>query len=190
MSFTEATNLCLDLKLDLGSHVIMLCNDRVEMLEVLTEYFKEGVKNNDLNILITTDDKMADQIKNEVGDNDFNKKLLTMNYRFFYFVDELFNAEQVYIQIDHLLEQNSQRTLRVAGDTSWIDADKFKDLHEYESGLNKRYNKTNILLLCIYNSSVLNIEQIIKLIQAHNIILFKESGEWKLSKTVVRTIVE
>lgn len=190
MSSTEATNLCLDLKLDLGSHVIMLCNNQVEMMEILPGYFKEGVKNNDLNILITTDDKMADRIKNEVGDDGFNKKLLTMNYRYFYFVDEQFNAEQVYIQIDRLLEQNSQKTLRVAGDTSWIDSDKFKDLHEYESGLNERYNKTNVLLLCIYNSSLLNIEQIIKLIQAHNIILFKEDGEWKLSKTVERKIVE
>ena len=41
-----------NIKVEMGSHVILLYKDKTELVEFLGKYFYEGIKNNDICILI------------------------------------------------------------------------------------------------------------------------------------------
>ena len=187
--------VCCDTKAEVGSHIIFLYQAKSELLDVLSDYFIEGLKNNNACLMVIPSDNLADEINGEIGRKDIlnkeqlKEKLVFIKHKKFYFSNGKFDPNKVFEMIDKQLDKNISM-IRSAGDCSWVDKAIFNDFYQYEVALTERYNSKNILLLCAYFSKQLEIEQIIKLIQSHMLILFKEGASWKISETVERKIYD
>jgi hypothetical protein len=185
-----------DLKVKTGSHIVLLYQDEPELIEVLSEYFSEGINNSNSCVMVCQSDDLKNKIiariesKNVLPKKEIMEKLVFIKSKEFYFSKNKFNADTIYKKIDEYIAKNSLNGLRAASDTSWINNSNFNDVYQYEKELSPRYHAENILLLCAYPSKEMNTLQIIKTIQSHSLILFKEEGVWKISHAVEKKIFE
>lgn len=187
-----------NLQVEAGSHIIMLYQQEPELLEVLPAFFSEGLKNDDFCALVYTEEETLNEIKDSLEKKyKIEKENLEVNfgsipYQEFYFENGQFDAYKIYEKIESLIKKKyiQVRPIRSAGDMRWVSKDIFNELYYYEVGLSDKFNSKNIILLCAYYVKKLSVEQIIKLIQSHLLILFKEGESWKMSETVERDIYE
>ncbi|HLG24017.1 MAG TPA: MEDS domain-containing protein [Candidatus Nanoarchaeia archaeon] len=184
-----------DLRVENGSHIILLYQDKSELLEFLLNYYVEGLKKNDLCFMVNATEQIVKEIRQNaervgISAQRFQDNMVFLDYKDLYFNGGKFDAGRVYKKIDELIRKNPSRRIRTCGDMTWFDSSNFNDLDRYETGLSERYNSNNLVLMCAYFSSQLTVEQIIKIIQSHTKIVFKEKGTWKVSETVERKIYE
>lgn len=184
-----------DMKVDVGSHIIFLYKKESELKDVLFNYTYEGVNNNDLCILIVSDPGIVESLKNEIKNRRISKEVIdklitTLKVSDFYLEGGKFEKERTLKKLDKLIEENPAVRIRVAGQAEWADCTIFDEWHQYETEVTERYCDKNIILLCAYDLNRLDFENIIKLIQSHMLILYKDGSKWKISETVERKIYE
>ena len=185
-----------NLKVKTGSHVVLLYQDESELVDVLSDYFSEGIKNNNSCVMVCQNEDLQNKIitkienKNVLSKKQIIEKLVFIKSKEFYFSKNKFNADTIYKKIDEDIAKNTLCGLRAASDMSWVNNNNFNEVHQYEKELSSRYHTENIILLCAYPSKDMNTLQIIKTLQSHTLILFKEDGVWKISHAVERKIFE
>ncbi|MEK6968179.1 MAG: MEDS domain-containing protein [Nanoarchaeota archaeon] len=181
------------LKVEEGAHIIYLYEDETELLDIFSRFYTQGLINNDLCITIDSDDGFSKRLiedieaKSGMDMNQLKSKIMHISHKDFYFNNGAFNANRVFGVVDDLISKNVL-TIRCAGTSGWIDKTFFNEFCEYETAFTKRYHNNNVLVLCAYSLKQLDVAQIIKLIQSHTLILFKEGHSWKISETVERKI--
>jgi len=184
------------LKAKTGSHIVLLYQDESELIDALSDYFSEGIKDNNSCAMACQNNDLQDKIIAKIE----NQKVLTkkqiqerfvfVNTKDFYFSKKKFDVKAIYKKIDENIAKNSLYGLRVAGDMSWVNNNNFNDIHRYEMELSSRYNTENVLFICAYSLKDVNTFQLIKIIQSHSLILFKENGKWEISYPVEKDISE
>ena len=184
-----------DMKVDVGSHIIFLYKEESELRDVLFNYAYEGVKNNDLCIIIVSDPHIVDDLKKEISDKKISRekidKLITsLKVSDFYLEDGKFEKDRTLAKLDKLIKANPAVRIRAAGQADWVDSGCFDEFNRYEAAVTERFCNQNIIILCAYDLNRLDFENIIKLIQSHMLILYKEGSNWKISETVERKIYE
>jgi hypothetical protein len=154
-----------DLTVEMGSHILLLYQNESELLETLSGYFREGLRNNNLCILIGSSRSLikllAKNIENILlarGEKLINP-LIFVKSKEFYFSKGGFDADAIYNKIDQSFEKNALKGMRGASDMAWVDKG-FNEISKYEAGLTERYHDKNVLLLCAYPIKGLMVEQI------------------------------
>jgi hypothetical protein len=185
----------VDKKINAGTHITLIYENDSILSEAFLSYFEAGLKNHETCIMTYADERLEDDLKRSLEEKlglerrIMDSNFISIHYKEFYFKGDEIAPEKVYETLDEKL--NSVRdfsSIRTAGQMNWVRGDYFDMICNYEESLTERYNKDKILILCAYDARKLSTSQIIKMIQSHMLILFKEGDSWKLSETVERNI--
>jgi hypothetical protein len=185
-----------DLEVETGSHIILLYQKESDLIEILPGYFGEGLKKSDICIYVNSSDFLYNQVLKEIEFNNLinnkiiNEKMIVLKSDEVYSPKTKLDADKIYSQIDAVIQENTPYALRTFGDMTWANDKVFDEVYNYERGLTTRYYDKNVIFLCSYLVSQLDIARIIQLIQSHTLILYKENDVWKISATVERKIYD
>jgi len=185
-----------NLKAKAGSHIVLLYQDESELIDALSDYFSEGITNNNSCAMACQNDNLQDKIIKQIESKkiltrkQIQEKIVFINTKKFYYSKKKFNANSTYKKIDESIAKDRLCGLRAAGDMRWVNNNNFNDVHQYEIELSSRYNTENVLFICAYSLKDISTFQLIKIIQSHSLILFKENGKWELSHPIEKDISE
>jgi hypothetical protein len=184
------------LKVKTGSHIVLLYQDESELIDALSDYFSEGIKDNNSCAMAYQNDDLQDKIitkiesKKILTKKQIQEKVVFINNKDFYFSKKKFDVNAIYKKIDKNIARDRLCGLRAAGDMSWVNNNNFNDVHKYETEVSSRYNTENALFMCAYSLKNISTFQLIKIIQSHSLILFKENETWEISHPIEKDISE
>ncbi len=177
-------------KLDLTdySHMAFFYEKEKKASSILSKYFIQGIDNGDVCIMVFKSKKMLEDLMKNLG--EYSKKMIFIPYKKFYLTKGRFVKSEVLKRIKKLVDSYPSRRIRACGDMSWVDSGFFVKVNDYESEVSKKYCDSNNTLICAYSPDSLKINELIKLIQSHTAILFRDNGRLVISETVERDFFE
>lgn len=174
-----------------GTHFCQFYQSQKDLLDILIPYFKAGLENNELCVLIT-----SEFFTKEEAILAFKKKIPAFSkylkkgqmeifpYTDWYLKSGKFEMEKV---LKMWLDKHNQalslgfKGLRVSGNPFWIDNKKdWNDFAAYEAEINNVIGSYNLLVLCTYSLNKCQATEIIDVVTNHEFALIKRSGSWHL----------
>lgn len=172
-----------------GTHFCQFYETKEDLLDIIVPYFKEGLKNNELCILVTSEFLTTDEAKQALEKNipGFLKYLKRGQIEIFpytewYLKEGSFEMKRVlsnWVKKHDQALENGYEGVRVSGNPFWIDNKKdWDDFAEYEAEINKVIDKYKLLVLCTYSLIKCSSSEVIDVIKNHEFALIKQKGKW------------
>jgi hypothetical protein len=178
-----------------GTHIAVLYEKEAELIGIYSKYFARGLKNDEICVVFYEDEGFRKKLEDEISKifpiekQDHNRRVEFVRYKDFYLNDGKFDSSIPIRLIDKKLEDNRYMVgagIRVLGVTSQINSKEFDDVIHYERALTDRYFKESLIISCAYPTKSISIPNLVKILQSHTLVLYKEQGKWKMSETVER----
>jgi hypothetical protein len=180
------------LSTEVGSHITLIYRSKEELIEFFIEYYAVGIRNSDHSVIISQEE-VYEAVKEGlrkagIKEEQIKKSLTHVNHDTLYFTKRRFDTSRVFEVIDKKIDTST--ILRSGSDCSWVREELFDEFQEYEKCVTERYNNRPVLLLCAYDAETLTTTQLIKLLQSHMKVIYKERGRWMVSESVQRLIFD
>ena len=171
-----------------GSHICQFYHSKKDLLDILLPYFKEGLKNNESCMWITSEPLNVREAKNAL-----NKKVKDLNSLIDKGQIEILNYSQWYAKSGGLDTKKALTTLRkkeqtalkngfsglrLAGNTFWLEKKDWKDFTEYEAKINNTISSRRMLAICTYSLDKCSASDVIDVVNNHQFALIKRDGKW------------
>jgi hypothetical protein len=178
-----------------GTHIAVLYEKEAELIELFSRYFAEGLKDNEICVVVYKDVGFRNKMEEEVSkifpkeNQSHNLCVEYVHYEEFYLDDDRFDSSKpIGLTDKKLLDKRHLEGagIRTMGVMSWVSDKDFDDVIRYEKVLTERYFKENLIISCAYPTKNITIPHIIKILQSHTLVLYKEDDIWKMSETVER----
>jgi hypothetical protein len=168
-------------KLPPSAHVCGFYDDRVQRLDLIADYYRVGLERNELCIFIT-DQKPSSFIKDlKKRDLDIDDAIQNGDFKLFainptYLPDGEFHHSEMLNNLRDFVKQamkDNYSGVRGGGDMRWL---KYKvpgkqDVGEYEAKINRFIRNNNFTGLCLFPSSLKNLQITKDIIQTHQYLI-------------------
>ncbi|ERI92431.1 ATPase/histidine kinase/DNA gyrase B/HSP90 domain protein [Clostridiales bacterium oral taxon 876 str. F0540] len=174
-----------------GTHMSMFYSEREDFSDILVDYIKAGLLNNELCLWIYNDideKSITEILKKSI--NDLNayiasEQLVLICYKDWY-VDGLgFATDKTtsrwlkYINISKALGYEGVRAI---GDIGWIDKNLWVEFSVYEEQLSSFIDNHPFIVMCLYNTEKCSSFEIADVMHNHRYVLIKNANEWCVIK--------
>jgi PAS domain S-box-containing protein len=161
-------------EIELGDHLCMIYDDEREKLYTEILFIADGLKNDELVILLNEDEEELISILSQIVDvRRFldKKQLIFLSKDESYLRDGFFDVDRMLEDIAELDEKalaEGYRGLRLVGDASWVlSYPKAERFLEFETKLNKLLPLTRCIVLCLFDERKFNPDFLLKALQVH-----------------------
>jgi len=144
-----------------GSHICQFYHSKKDLLDILLPYFKEGLKNNESCMWITSEPLNVREAKNALNKNvkDLNSlidkgQIEILNYSQWYAKSGGLDTKKALTTLrkkEQTALKNGFSGLRLAGNTFWLEKKDWKDFTEYEAKINNTISSRRMLAICTYS---------------------------------------
>jgi hypothetical protein len=171
-----------------GTHICQVYATQADLLDILTPYFSEGLKSNEVCLWITAEPLGTAAAKaalhRAVPRLDAflaSGQIEILDHRDWYTYLGRFDGNRAHAGWLNKLEAALGRGfdgLRLTGDTYWLAADEFKPFIDYEAKLDPVIACNRMLAICSYSSEKFGMREIFDAISNHDFALIREHGRW------------
>lgn len=176
-----------------GSHFCQFYKTKKDLMDVLIPYFKAGLENNELCILVTSDFLTRDDAVKGLkkGIPEFSSYLEKGQMKIFPYTDWYLKGGDFDLKrtLDMWMAKHNEALargfagLRVSGNPYWIDNKKdWDDFACYEAEINKVIGGTKLLVLCTYSLEKCGVSEILDVVKNHEFALAMSQGKWQIVK--------
>jgi len=177
-------------KLTWGSHFCYFYENKVNLLKVLTSFFKDGLENNEYCIWVISDFLTEQEIKDYFSKNYTNfdeyfieEQLKFYNYKDWYNNTGSINAKKIINNwnqhLNYALEKG-YRGIRITGDVHLISREEVDLFSDYEIQFNSFIKEKFIKAICTYSNFKYKTYQILNIASTHQSVLIDINGTQKL----------
>lgn len=173
-----------------GAHYCLLYRSAEDLISLLTQYFKFGLKNNEYCIWITPDSNAGEKAIKSLNDAmpgsyDRQKKgqLEFFDTSEWYLKGGSFHSDRVLgVWSDRLKLSTEQgyRGMRVTGDLSLLDKADWHNLMDYEMLVDQSIVHHKFMAICSYSLDNLDTNRVIDVVHHHQVTIAKNNGEWHI----------
>lgn len=177
-----------------SSHFCQFYKSKQDLIDILVNYFKGGLLNNEYCVWVTSEFLNGEEAKSAMSEAmpDFFKYLRKGQMEIFPYTDWYLKEGQFELKrvMSQWLAKHDQALamgydgLRVSGNPFWINNKKdWDDFTEYEAEINKVITNYNILVLCTYSLDKCGANEIIDVVNNHAFTIIKRRGQWEVIET-------
>lgn len=178
-------------KISWGTHMCMFYLSRDDFSDILINYIKAGLENNELciwvysgidkNVII----KILKKSINNIGQYIMKRQLLLIPYIDWYIKDGNFHRKKVtnrWLKYIEFAKTKGFAGVKAIGDIGWIDKNLWFSFSDYETHLNNIITNLHFTIICLYNLWKCTSFQIADVIRNHKYTLIKNEAEWSILK--------
>ncbi len=187
---TSIQSIC---KAHWGAHYCLFYKSKEDLVELLTQYFKYGLDNNQFCMWVTTDTdvekkarKSLSKVMPNLNDSQIKKQMEFANCSEWYLRDGFFQYELVsknwIDKLNYSINQHYEG-IRVTGDLGWLDESVWQSLMDYEMHLNDSIPRNRFVAICSYPLEKLSASKLIDVLRHHQVAIAKNNGEWHVFET-------
>jgi len=172
-----------------GTHVSQFYRTGEDLVDILVPYFKEGLRNNELCIWITSEPLNVEDaekaLKKKVrGLDGYIKKgqLEILDYSRWYTKTGRFDSDRVlkgWVEKEKQALKRGFDGLRLAGNMFWINKRDWNKFTDYEAVVNRVIGKHRMLAFCSYSLDKCGAAEVIDVVSNHQFTLIKQKNAWK-----------
>ncbi len=177
-------------EIDWGAHICQFYKTEVELLDVMVDYFRAGLENNEFCIWSMPEslgikgakEALAKKIKNLDSYLD-NNQLELVDYKDIYFKSGIFSAHNALFE----WHKRSQKGLglgfegvRLSGDGSWGLDEHWLSLSYYEAEVNRSIGGVKTIALCTYCINNLDYDKLIRAGFYHDATIIIKDGSLRV----------
>jgi PAS domain S-box-containing protein len=176
-----------------GTHCCLFYETKADLLEILASYCKAGLENREFCMCVVAESLEPEEarraLRRVVPDFDRywdDSSIEIVAARDWYLQGGSFDLERVVAGWNEKLERASARGyagIRVAGDTTWLEASHWKNFRDYEDSLNSSIANQRMALLCTYPIAACGAGEILDVVHTHQFAVAKRRGSWEVIET-------
>ena len=176
-----------------GTHCCLFYETKADVLDILASYCRAGLENRELCMCVVGEPLEPEETRRALARviPDFDRywddsSIEIVAARDWYLQGGSFDLERVVAGWNEKLERASARGyagLRVAGDTTWLEARYWKDFRDYEDSLNSSIANQRMALLCTYPIGACGAAEILDVVHTHQFAVAKRHGSWEVIET-------
>ncbi len=173
-----------------GTHFCQFYQTQVDLLDILVPYFKNGLKNNEYCMWVTSaplQKKQAIQaLRQDVPDLDdriAKCQIEILDYSQWYTLGGKFDADRVlagWIERETLAIQKGFDGLRLTGNTFWLEKQDWNDFAAYEAKVNDVIGNHKMLALCTYSLERCGPIELLDVVKNHQFAIAKRNNTWEV----------
>jgi PAS domain-containing protein len=181
-----------------GTHLCLFYQSSQELLDVLIPYFKAGIENHEICVWVVSAPLTCEQAETALhsafggalpGGQDLEQQMVILPYEDWYIADASndapFNAEEMLgrwlERLDQALKSGFEG-IRMAGNADWVrnrnGETGVQPYLDYERSVNQAINDYRMIALCEYPLNECRPQEIIEIVQSHQITLVKRDERW------------
>ncbi len=173
-----------------GTHFCQFYESKHDLIEILVPYFKAGLENNEFCMWVTsqplTVEEAKEAFKNAIPDADtYLKKgqIEIISYTDWYMKDGFFDSERIldgWMNKLNFALNKGYDGMRITGSTFWLEKEDWDDFNQYESEIDRVLGNYNIISVCSYSLDKCNADDVIEVVNNHQLAITELGGEWTL----------
>jgi PAS domain S-box-containing protein len=173
-----------------GTHFCQLYRNPEELIEILILYFKAGIENNESCVWITspplTPEMAVSALRKVVPRIDQSLKenrLEIVPHTEWYLSGGQWDPQSIISRWSERTEQAISQGfdgLRAAGDTAWLDKNKWDALASYEASVDDAIGRRRFLSLCTYPLEKCTLPEILEVVRNHQFAIIRNGKGWEL----------
>jgi len=173
-----------------GNHFCYFYDNKVNLLKVLTSFFKEGLENNEYCIWVISDFLSEQEIKDYFSKKSYNvdeylikEQLKFYNYKDWYYKSGSLNAKDLINKgIQNLNDalNKGYSGLRITGDIHLISKEDLDAFLDYELQLNSIIKEKLIIAICTYPNFKYQKDQILDIASTHQAVFIDINDKQKI----------
>jgi PAS domain S-box-containing protein len=177
-----------------GTHFCQFYVTKEDLIDLLTPYFAEGLRNNEFCMWITSPplevEEARDSLEKVVPNlNDYfvRGQIEILSYTQWYLEEGEFDANRVlkrWIEKEEDALNRGFDGLRLSGNTFWIDRSLWKEFTAYEAAINNVVTSRRIIALCTYSLERCNVTDMLDVLKNHVGTLIRKEKDWYLVEDV------
>lgn len=173
-----------------GTHLCMFYKTAEDLVDILTQYFKAGLENNEFCMWVTSDPLTVEGASQAMRDAmpDFDRladegRMEIIPYTEWYMKDGYFDIQRVFDgwlgKLDGAMALGMEG-LRVTGNTAWLEEADWESFTKYEEFLNDTIGDYPMMAICTYCLDLCNSSEVIDVVSNHQFAIIKREGDWEL----------
>lgn len=176
-----------------GSHFCLFYETKKDLLDALVSYYKAGLEGGEYCLWIVAEpltiEEAAGALKDAVPDLDrhlADSNLELTSNRDWFLQGGTFDSKRVTGAFYKKLARSAargHRGMRVAGDTTWVLKRDWRDLCNFEDGLNEVVGSQRVAGLCSYPLAACGAPEILDVVRTHHFALARRHGRWDVVET-------
>jgi len=180
----------IDYDLPWGTHFSLLYRSKEELLEIIIPYFRAGLEQGELCVLITASllseaEALAAMRRAIPGFADYLDKgqMEIISCLDWYLKGGSFEQAKVVELWQRKISQaaaGGYPGLRASGDVSWLTAAQWGSFTEYERVMNEKISNGRLVVLCTYPLSCCGMYEAIDVVRNHQFVVAKKDGGWQV----------
>ncbi len=173
-----------------GTHFCQFYETKQDLIEVLVPYFREGLRNNEFCMWITSAPlqvkEATEALRKAIPNLDDylqGGQLEILDYSQWYTKSGKFDAGEVMDGWVGKLEDARQRGfdgLRLTGNTHWLEDSDWESFKQYEEAINDVIGDRRMIALCTYSLEKCGANEILDVVANHQFALIRRSGSWEI----------
>jgi PAS domain S-box-containing protein len=171
-----------------GTHFCQFYQTQQDLIDTLVPYFKAGLDANEFCMWVTSEPLGVEQatqaLREAVPDLDTRiarGQIEIVPHTAWYLLGGTFDQQRVLDgwvrKMDAALE-NGYAGLRLTGNTSWLEKDRWQEFTNYEEAVNSVIGTYRMLAVCTYSVDKCGAGEIADVIANHEFAIMKRGGEW------------
>jgi hypothetical protein len=176
-----------------GTHFCQFYQTKEDLVETLVPYFKEGLKNNEFCMWITSAPLQVEEARTalsaavpDLDERATKGQIEILDYSEWYTKSGVFDSNTVLKgwveKLDAALER-SYDGLRLSGNTFWLEAADWDDFTLYEEAVNNVIGRYKMLAICTYSLDKCGASEIIDVVNNHQFALIKRRNKWEMMQS-------
>ena len=171
----------------MGSHTCLYYESEENLLELVSSFFEQGFRTNDLCLWVVPQSLGVEGAKLALGKKikDLHVYLKKNQFEFLshdnvYLKSGIFNPDDVlalYLKKEEDVSRRGFSGLCLSGDASWMQEGDWDKMAAYEKRVDKLISQRKIKALCTYPAEKFNMSNMFSLSFSHDLIIRKKDGE-------------
>ena len=176
-----------------GTHFCLFYETTADLLKTVVSYCKAGLENQEFCLWVVadplTEEDATHALRRAIPDFDRyleNGSIEMVQARDWYLQDGTFNRKRVIGGWNEKLAHAAARgyaSVRVTGDTAWLEKRDWNDFGEYEDSLNQAIANQRLTVLCTYPLAACGAAEILDVVRTHQFAVTKRRGSWDVIET-------
>ncbi|MFC2059936.1 PAS domain S-box protein [Chloroflexota bacterium] len=172
-----------------GTHFCQFYQQKEDLIDILVVYFKAGLENNELCLWVTSEPLGVEAAKAALEkavsnlDDYFSKgQIEILDASHGYTKSGKFEADEVlrsWVEKEKQALERGFEGLRLAGNTSWLGEENWKDFADYEAAVGGVVSKHKMIALCSYPLDRCGAIDVIDVVGNHQFSLIRRGNDWQ-----------
>jgi len=185
-----------------GTHLCLFYETKEDLRDTLVPYFRAGLESNECCMWVTSAPLTAEDarksLKRVVQNLDAcveRGQLEILDYSQWYTRSGAFGGDRVlqgWLEKENLATESGFDGLRVAGNTTWVEKEHWREFADYESAINGIIPNSRMIAVCTYSLDKCAASEVLDVLSSHQFALTRRQGKWvelERLKKLVRVIM-